>query len=135
MMTRLCIECGESFDATPRSRAQTCSPACRQSRIRKSARKYKEGNPVSRQYRKRKEYQLQSLYGISYDEYEDLLDKAGRKCQICGGLGQYLCVDHCHETGKVRGILCSSCNKALGTFGDNLEGLLKVVKYLEDSSN
>jgi hypothetical protein len=40
-------------------------------------------------------------------------------------------VDHCHETGKIRGLLCHSCNTGIGKLGDNLEGLQKAVSYLE----
>jgi len=45
-----------------------------------------------------------------------------------------LAVDHCHETGVVRGLLCFRCNQALGNFGDNLEGINKVVEYLQNTN-
>jgi hypothetical protein len=49
---------------------------------------------------------------------------------ICGAT-KHICIDHCHETGAVRGLLCRSCNLGLGMLGDNLIGLRFAVKYLE----
>ena len=45
--------------------------------------------------------------------------------------GNTACVDHCHETGKVRGILCAKCNKALGLFNDNLISLQNAFNYID----
>ncbi len=50
-------------------------------------------------------------------------------CMICGSKDR-LCIDHCHNTSKVRGILCSKCNFGLGMFRDNTDYLLEAVKYL-----
>ena len=75
-----------------------------------------------------------------------LLDKSNHKCQICGKSElindpatykkiSNLCVDHCHESMRVRGILCRSCNSGLGYFKDS-ENLLKLaVKYLQDNTD
>lgn len=71
-------------------------------------------------------------YGITLDEYKELLSSQGGKCAICQSapLSKNLCVDHNHDTGKVRGLLCDMCNKGLGHFKDNLELLSKAVKYI-----
>ncbi len=73
------------------------------------------------------------LYGITKDQYEDLLVKQNGVCAICLSLDlkKTLCVDHDHQTGRIRGLLCSKCNKGLGLFGDTRDLLLKAVKYLE----
>lgn len=42
-----------------------------------------------------------------------------------------VCLDHDHDTGKIRGFLCHHCNRALGAFGDNLEGVMRIVAYLQ----
>jgi hypothetical protein len=67
-------------------------------------------------------------YGILPNEYNLLLDKTGGRCPICNvefdnskRNGKYPCVDHCHKTGKIRGILCSKCNSAMGLFNDDIE--------------
>lgn len=75
-------------------------------------------------------------YNITVDEYEDLLDAHGHKCAICGYSDKskpkfFPLVDHDHESGKVRGILCSNCNMAIGKMKDNPELLRKAAKYLE----
>jgi hypothetical protein len=76
-------------------------------------------------------------YGITIDEYNTLLAKQAGVCALCrhptrrGTYGGNLDVDHDHATGKVRGLLCTSCNHALGVLGDNVEGLELALKYLK----
>lgn len=79
---------------------------------------------------------MKTRYGLSPLEYQQLMEKADYKCQICStrlSSTSDKCIDHDHNTGKVRGVLCIRCNTALGTFGDSVEGLMKAVKYLEQS--
>lgn len=75
-------------------------------------------------------YQLKRLYKLSTEEYNAMWAEQGGRCLICNRGNRSLHVDHCHETDVVRGLLCGPCNRALGQFGDNLEGLLKAVDYL-----
>ena len=79
-------------------------------------------------------------YNISMQDVEEMLDKQDGKCLICEDT---LClefqkkqahVDHCHENGHVRGILCQLCNHGLGSFRDNINSLKKAITYLEDNS-
>lgn len=84
----------------------------------------------------RKSILLKSLYGISLKEYYNLLKNQNNKCAICltaenNKTKKYFDVDHCHKTGKVRGLLCQSCNSALGKFKDNVKILKKAITYLE----
>lgn len=83
-----------------------------------------------------------SNYGITFDEYEILLNKQNNKCAICGeeetrlvkkGLKEKrkLAVDHCHETNAVRELLCSSCNHGLGAFKDNVSIIKNAIDYLK----
>jgi len=76
---------------------------------------------------------LKKHYGITLEAYNDLFTQQSKKCGICksnvsGGKGWH--VDHDHETGAVRGILCHFCNLALGHFKDNPEIMNKAIKYL-----
>lgn len=78
-------------------------------------------------------------YGISAEEYEALLASQGGLCAICrqpevhktrGGGVKNLSVDHDHETGAVRGLLCVRCNAGLGNFKDRIDILNQAIAYL-----
>jgi hypothetical protein len=73
------------------------------------------------------------LYGIGIDEYRKMLADQGDCCAICGSKKskKRLCVDHCHKTKAVRGLLCHRCNFAIGLFKDNQSLLIKAAKYIE----
>lgn len=81
---------------------------------------------------KRAEY-VYKTYGLSPGNYSDMLEAQEYVCAICQGIDEnkFLAVDHCHETGKVRGLLCLKCNTGLGYFRDNVYSLKKAAKYLE----
>lgn len=81
---------------------------------------------------------IKRTYNFTFEEYEEMLDQQNGKCSICESkIGSArttrLFVDHCHETGKVRGLLCSSCNNGLGQFKDSPKLLQKAINYLLDS--
>src|SRR6476469_6189244 len=64
---------------------------------------------------------LKRTYGITFEEYDFMLDRQNGVCAICKGVhGRRLAVDHNHETGKVRGLLCGSCNAALFLLEDSI---------------
>ena len=71
-------------------------------------------------------------FGMSLLEYELRLAAQNGACAICKKTPKQrlLCIDHCHETGKVRGLLCTPCNAALGAFGDNPERMQAAMDYL-----
>lgn len=87
-----------------------------------------------RQYRKLnpdkdRKYNLKRRYGLTLDQYHKLLDDQNGVCAIClRSENRYLAVDHCHETGEIRGLLCTHCN--LSTLGHPLEKLQRAVEYL-----
>lgn len=69
---------------------------------------------------------------ISLDEIFELEDKQNCRCAICGGRGTFLlAVDHHHDNGLVRGLLCSSCNLMLGNANDDVEILKSAIAYLD----
>jgi hypothetical protein len=77
------------------------------------------------------------LYGMTKEHFENTLKKQNGKCKICcstsPGKGNYFAVDHCHTTGKIRGLLCNNCNLALGLMGDDPKLLQDAAKYLEEN--
>ena len=82
-----------------------------------------------------------SRFNLTIEGYQALLDAQGGVCAICGqpetrirqGHVRQLSIDHDHETGKIRGLLCSSCNVALGNFKDSLESLSNAIDYLMET--
>lgn len=72
---------------------------------------------------------LRERYGMTKEEFDKAVEKQGG-CALCDREGA-LVVDHCHVTGKVRGIVCRSCNAAMGMAGDDPELLEKMVKWLQ----
>lgn len=83
---------------------------------------------------------LGRIYGLTRDDYDRMGESQGWLCAICGypptgtNNGKRLVVDHCHETGKVRSLLCSLCNKGIGALRDSSEIARKAAMYLETHS-
>lgn len=78
---------------------------------------------------------IQKLYGLSWGEYNKLLEEQGGLCAICRkpqytGRVKRLSVDHNHKTKKIRGLLCSHCNRAIGLFMESVEILRQAIEYL-----
>lgn len=77
---------------------------------------------------------LKYMYGITSEDYTRILVEQKGLCAICNSIcntGKQLCVDHNHETGKVRGLLCRSCNSAIGLLKENTGTLLSAIKYIK----
>ena len=70
---------------------------------------------------------------MTSEEYKDMIRQQEGKCAICRGKdkNKKLAIDHCHETGVVRGLLCSNCNRGIGFLKDSVVVLNKAIKYLE----
>jgi Recombination endonuclease VII len=97
--------------------------ASEQRRARYQAQKHDSASPVRRAQLKR--------YGITPAEYDALLAKQNGACAICRRRPKgRLCVDHCHVTGMVRGLLCKECNGALGYLKDDQASLVAALAYL-----
>lgn len=82
----------------------------------------------------RRKRHLKTLYGISLEEYDNIVLKQGNLCAICNNpephVGASLAVDHDHASGKVRELLCSHCNLLLGHAKDSIDTLEKAIQYL-----
>jgi hypothetical protein len=89
----------------------------------------------------RRAWHLSRKYGLSPEEYRKLLDDQGNCCAICETnpptgkatrkKNRRFAVDHCHATGKIRGVLCSNCNTLLGLAKDDVSILQKAINYLK----
>lgn len=82
-------------------------------------------------------FYLKKKYGMSLTEYNEMLDSQGGVCKICNkptANDKRLCVDHCHKTLKVRGLLCNGCNLVLGKINDDVNLLRSAIDYLEKSA-
>lgn len=117
------------------------SPVCRD-----CCRKYRQANRKRRNATERKRYSnypdkfrnanYKCKYGITLDQYNNILAVQNNKCAICKtdkltrGNKNFQ-IDHCHISGKVRGLLCFPCNSALGQFKDSIDILAEAKKYLE----
>lgn len=81
---------------------------------------------------------LRRTFGITLEEYLKIHDEQGGCCAICNKSvsenGKALAVDHCHSTGKIRGLLCDLCNRGLGMFRDNPDSLITAIQYLRKYS-
>jgi hypothetical protein len=99
---------------------------------------YERNRPKMVRYRW--ERRLREVYGITVEEYDGMLAAQDGKCAICRKdeadeqrkdcLETHFSVDHCHSTGDVRGLLCNSCNLAIGKFSDDPVLLLRAASYL-----
>lgn len=86
------------------------------------------------------ENHLKNAYGLTRTQYEKMFSDQGRKCAVCKtdnpkNTFNPWHVDHCHRTGKVRGILCNRCNTGLGFFADDIELLKLAIEYLKTTEN
>jgi len=90
-------------------------------------------------YRANKQKELDRVrlkkYGISGNEYREILKRQGGKCPICrNSIVKNLSVDHDHATGKIRGLICNPCNLAIANAGDSPDRLRAMAKYLEGTA-
>jgi Recombination endonuclease VII len=143
MLEKRCLRCGITKQAgdfyaamTTRDRLQS---SCKRCDVERNA-IWQKRNPEkcrikSNRWAYKKQYtQVQ----ISSEDRQTLFNKQEGKCAICGRSEQQLhcrlAVEHCHNTNKIRGLLCGSCNRGLGLFQDNPDRLQKAAIYLKDTS-
>ena len=114
---------------------------CKRERDRRNRKNRGEGwLEYRREYNKtrsteKRDYHLKKTYGLTLVQWEDIFKRQGCKCKICQtgeepSMGWH--TDHDHKTGKVRGILCHSCNTGLGKFKDDTEILEAAISYLKE---
>jgi len=153
---RECKECKESKELNMFSKCNTCQhkvghvcKLCRSKKTRasqmadpkfdeknriKATKNRKENNEEFKLSVRMSNYKKLGL-DITKEQYRVLYEKSGNMCEICGkeptGFKKILCLDHCHDTNKVRGFLCDNCNAGLGKFHDDLDKLERAINYLK----
>lgn len=122
-----CEDCGVDFDVRATGNLPVVCDPCSVERHR------------VRQRQDRRRKGLWEMYKLTLQEYQAMHDAVQGKCEICGnpqtGRGaatNQLSVDHNHDTGKIRGLLCTKCNTALGLFNDDISLMSKAITYLEE---
>lgn len=139
-----CEVCGNEFEQNPKYRQgvqKYCSVNCQAKfwrdsnpdKVKEINRKYRKSNPEKVALKQRR-CSLKRKYGITLDDYNSMLEAQGGRCAICGEeKAETLSVDHDHETGKVRGLLCAHCNHVVGFARDKIELLESTIRYLTDN--
>jgi hypothetical protein len=104
-------------------------------RWRAASARYRQRHPERRRASMRNAA-LWARYHITATDYDAMHKSQGGKCAICGrtNRARNLDVDHCHKTGRVRGLLCSACNRAIGCLDDSVERAIGAAKYLMSDS-
>lgn len=162
MAKAACSRCGEVKDVSdfyarsdggPRSQCKQCYSEHNKEQREKHIDKRREydaerGSGWERHPENREKYMptdrqahdkyLQRTYGITIEDFDAMLLEQGGTCAICDGRNadaarnRRLTVDHDHETGRVRGLLCFTCNTSIGKLGDTYEALLRAANYLKE---
>jgi hypothetical protein len=137
--TLKCSHCGEQKnpDAFPKASGKPRGYAwvCKKCKIER--RKEKQASMSEDDWKKQnRRYWLKTSYGITLEEFDDKLKAQNNKCAICqcdseNAFNNTLYVDHCHNSNKLRGLLCHACNSALGKFRDSVSILKNAIAYLE----
>lgn len=125
----LCHQCKECARARINGKRAADPEAAR---LRECA--YRKANPTKYKHVGRKS-KIYRQYGLSLAEYQQMFIEQDHRCAICrthqDDLDRTLFVDHCHETGVVRGLLCYKCNTGLGNFKDDLSLVQRAGQYLQ----
>ena len=151
MIMRICTKCGREFPATPEffhrqkdgkhgitSRCKQCTNRYGRKWYQSNKEKVKQSNykwrakNLGRSQAAGRKWKLKR-YRISLAEFDTMMKEQNGVCAICNKpakVGKSLCVDHDHKTGKIRGLLCQSCNLLIGNAKDDIEVVFKALHYL-----
>lgn len=134
-----CSCCGE-FKTRFRNRQTRCRDCENKKNLERYHARYRsDERHLKNTYR----YSLKKNYGIDEKFFNDMWSAQSGKCVICHEAvtnifldvkAKRCALDHCHKTGRIRSILCHTCNSSIGMIGDNLENMKRMVTYLESHS-
>ena len=123
----LCSRCGEK----PKVKSSWCQDCSNE---------YERGRWATLSKSARIGKWLKHKYGLTFEDFMEMYEEQEGSCAVCDisiywedspNTHQKACVDHCHDTGKVRGLLCNHCNRALGLLKENKETLNRMLEYIE----
>lgn len=110
-------------------------------KVKKTKKRYKDANKEkikvssSIYYPRQRAAYLERHYGVTIEQYDVMLKEQDNRCAICGtaecSSGRNFAVDHDHETGRVRGLLCGNCNVGIGNLRDDINIMKRAIAYLE----
>lgn len=138
---KICPICQKQFDSD-NTRRKYCSPKCvrvnymdKKGKITQAAYYLLNKDTIKSQNKtadRPKNRKLQERYGIDLTQYHNMALDQDNKCKICQKELK-LNVDHCHKTGKVRGLLCNGCNRGIGFFSDDPVVIQSAALYLRNN--
>jgi len=121
---KICLSCNQSLpESSFHKRTYTSGniglqPKCKKCQHNRRATYYKPHEFMRRKF------------SLTEDQYNDLMKN--ESCKTCGEKMGKKCIDHCHSTNKIRGVLCNNCNTALGLIRDNRQTLQNMLQYLDN---
>lgn len=143
MYGKICTDCKEVLSGKHPTICKPCMArrsrewrTANPERARAAVTKYQKANK-ERLVANRRRPHVKNTYGITVDQFDEILSKQGGCCAICrtdkpNGPGKHFFVDHNHITGRVRGLLCANCNFVIGHAGDDKEVLRAAIAYLQN---
>lgn len=138
MKTKMCRKCGRKlplseFYLAKARKKYAYRNACKQCEKERAAAWRRDNRKLWLQCMRR--HSLKRDFGITPEQYEQMLTDQDGGCAICGGqniANKRLAVDHNHVTGEVRGLLCHHCNAAIGHVEENVSRLLRMIAYIKE---
>ena len=130
-MLKICKVCGIEKNISDFYTGRKDCKDCRNTK----ARQWRKDNPenTERNLVRMRERNKERRYGITQEQFDQMLLDQNNRCKICDNdfkNSKDTHIDHCHNTNRVRGLLCNSCNMALGQFNDDIEFMNNAIKYL-----
>lgn len=136
MITKTCNRCENSWPIEDFDKHNGFSsgrrPLCKHCRNEVRRNRYNKVKDDNQFKTKKKDMQIKWRYGISLEQYNEMYERQGGVCAVCSKVSdKKLCIDHDHETGQVRALVCDRCNRAMGASNDDAVILRLCAEYLE----
>jgi hypothetical protein len=117
----------DSQTRNAKRRERYATNAAEREKCKANAKNYRLQKPMQR-----RKAEIKKLYGLEMAEYQNMLDAQDHKCAICiKPFRKTPNVDHCHDTGRVRGLLCFNCNRAIGHLQNDTGIIQNAIAYLQ----